>query len=141
MNTLKELEKLSLCYGGDKVNLSEYIRYYLDSDNIRILNMLESNPNGVEIKVFEELVDSFFEATDFCCDNFESEMMLYVKKDIGYFLEYLEKLNLSDEYNFSFMDAFFKKLSKYELDESRGVNLDIDILKLLNMRFNRKLFV
>ena len=25
MNTLKELEKLSLCYGGNKVNLSEVI--------------------------------------------------------------------------------------------------------------------
>lgn len=129
-NVVESIKKYCSSINPD-LNLSEYIRYFLDSDNIRILNILESNPNGVEIKVFEELVDSFFEAIDFCCDNFESEMMLYVKKDIGYFLEYLEKLNLSDEYNFSFMDAFFKKLSKYELDESKGIYdlLTFDMVK------------
>jgi len=47
MNTLKKLEKLSLCYDGKKVNLNEYISEVREENNT--LTSVYSLPDGVKI--------------------------------------------------------------------------------------------
>ena len=46
MNTLKELEKLSLCYGGNKVNLSEVISEIKEDNDT--LTSTYTLPDGVK---------------------------------------------------------------------------------------------
>ena len=113
------------------LDLSKYIKSLLSRSDDKVLDALENNPNEVEVSSFEQVVESFFEALDFCSDNFDSDIVLDAKNEIGYFFEYLDKLDLSHDYNFSFMDAFFSKLSRYNLEESRGIYdlLTMDVIR------------
>lgn len=113
------------------LDLSKYIKSLLSRSDVKVLDALENNPNEVEVSSFEQVVESFFEALDFCSDNFDSDIVLDAKNEIGYFFEYLDKLDLSHDYNFSFMDAFFSKLSRYNLEESRGIYdlLTMDVIR------------
>lgn len=113
------------------LDLSSYIKSFLDKDSLKIASALEKDASLVEVEDFKKLVDTFFTTLDFCGDNFDSEMMLEVKNDIGSFFEYIDKLNLSNDYNYELVDAFFEKLQDYDLDESRGI---YDLLTIDSIR-------
>jgi len=103
------------------LNLSEYLKSKLSESDSMILSMLENENDSVDIDSFERVVHSFFEKLNFCGKNFDDEMMIEAKKEIGYFFEYLDKLDLSYDYSFNFIDVFFNKLNEYDLGESRGI--------------------
>ena len=113
------------------LDLSEYVKAFLDKDSEKIATALEKDASKVDIDDFKKLVDSFFETLDFCGDNYNSEMMLEVKNDIGNFFEYIDLLNLSNDYNYELVEAFFERLSDYELEESRGI---YDLLTIDSIR-------
>ena len=55
------------------LDLSEYVKAFLDKDSEKIATALEKDASKVDIEDFKKLVDSFFTTLDFCGDNYDSE--------------------------------------------------------------------